>query len=53
MSTMKRLFEDIQEISRLQRSQPPEAVDLCTIIHLASGERKVFWSDDEASPDIY
>lgn len=52
MGYMKRLFEDIQEIQRLQRSQPPEAVDLRDIIRRAYDERNQFWPDaSEASKD--
>jgi hypothetical protein len=44
MSTMKRLFEDLLEIQRVERSQP-EGIDLPTILRLAGGERKEFWPD--------
>jgi hypothetical protein len=46
MSTMKRLFEDLLEIQRAERSQP-NGVDLPTILRLASSERKEFWLDPE------
>jgi hypothetical protein len=46
MGHMKRLFEDLLEIQRLQRSQP-EGIDLPTILHIAAGERKEFRPDPD------
>jgi hypothetical protein len=46
MGHMKRLFEDLLEIQRLQRSQP-EGVDLPTILRIATSERKEFWPDPD------
>ena len=47
MSNMKRLFEDLQEIYRLQQSQP-EGVDLPTILRLVTDGR----NDDQPAPTV-
>ena len=47
MSYMKRLFEDLLEIQRISRNQPPEAVDFPDIVRRGLGERKEFWPEPD------